>query len=397
MIGLIAWGFITPNGVHAAVANNIWSTKFVRYYFGMLSDFPQLITPPKTHLHANQLIIKHALSKGDYDLAITLITPILDDSNSSLMENYAEVLYFKGDFIGAINVWERLAQESSLRHAVLYFQEIKRNDLVLSAYQSLYQINPEKYTSPLAIEYRKQQKPLEDATFLFRSVQNFPDSDQQSTWLRLIGDFYRDSAEWDEAESYYYKALKKNPDDWVIWQSLGEMYYAHNSDLEKAIDCSKKIIEITPERGRGYYLIGYYLQRSNAVTEALHWFKIAAEKEPNNKNYQVSYTNTLRDTNQLTEAIELYEVLILQYPEDSELLYEVSWAYWLNNEIEVSKQSIEKAIQINPGKVYYYLRAGDLYEKTGNIVKAKEIYETALTIDPANIQASQKLNQINNP
>ncbi len=395
--GFVIWGFINPNGIRAAWANNVWSIKFVNHYFGISSEFPEQNNPPLSHKHATQFLIKQALVNNDYDSATTLISQILDESNVLLMETYAQVLYLKGDYMGSFNVWGKLKQESPLIQAVQYFRETGRNDLVESAYQSLFEINPEKYTTPLAEELRKNNKGQEGLDTLNLSINNFPDSDRKSTWLRQMGDFYRNSTEWDKAESYYLQALEANPDDWVAWMTLGEMYNAHNSDLEKAIYCFKKIIGIIPERGVGYYLIGFYLQRNNANTDALEWFKLATEKEPNDIRYQLSYANTMRDTDQLDKAIELYKVLILQFPEDSNILYEVSWAYWLKNEVEISTHSIVKAIQMNPEKIHYYFRAGDLYEKTGNLEKAKEIYENVLTIDPNNSFASQKLNQINNP
>jgi len=394
--GLVIWGFINPDGIRGAWANNVWSTKFVNHYFGISSEFPEQNNPPLSHKHATQFLIKQALVNNDYNSATTLISQILDESNVLLMETYAQVLYLKGDYVGSFNVWGKLKKESPLIQAVQYFRETGRNDLVESAYQYLFEIDPEKYTTPLADTLGKNNKMQEGLKIINHSIQNFPGSDQQSTWLRFIGDYHRNLAEWDKAEDYYHKALENKPDDWVVWLTLGNMYYARNSDLEKATYCFKKVIEIVPERGVGYHSIGFYYNRPDTIAEALQWFKIAAEKEPNNKRYLLSYANALRDTSNLTEAFDIYTTLEANYPEDRDIHYEISWAYWLNNQVEKSIESIEEAIRIAPEKTIYYFRAAEIYEKIGEIDKTKEIYESILRIDPNNNQALQKLNQIIN-
>ena len=323
---LITFGLIAPNGLRAAIANNLWSIGFVRANEDQTPPTSELSPPPATHPHAGLLLAHQALKFGEFDQAINLLKPLIEKNDPKALLTYAEIQYIKKDYQTAYKIWRDLRRISSLNRAETDARSMSRDDLVLQITQYLYEIQPEHYTANLV---SRLENPEESAQILKNSIEDYPNSNNYSRWVRMLGNIYKSQGKWTEAETLYKKALDENNTDWAAWAALGWMYYqkSQEQELDRTIESFLNEITLHPNNSHGYY--------------------------------------------------------------------EISWAYWLDEQPEKAMQVIEKAIELEQTpEINYYLRAGSIYEKSGFYDLAIEMYGSALKIDPNNNLAKQGIDRL---
>jgi len=266
--------------------------------------------------------------------------------------------------------------------------------LVILAYTSLYAINPEIYTRPLASELIGNQDYQNAIIILGRSIDAYPQSSEHATWLAQIGSTYHTLGLWSEAKSAYQQAVLENPEDWYSWRYLGWIYFDHFNDAEQAISCFEKVINIVPDQNTGYDDIGSILRKKGDLTRALDWYKKNSIEKPDNLSLRMTYADLLRQNNELDRAIEIYQGVISQFPEDDNAYYEIAWTYWISDQPTLAIQSVEEALKISPSKLHFLLRAGNFYESIGLVDDALRYYNRILEIDADNVDAQQGVSRL---
>ena len=78
--------------------------------------------------------------------------------------------------------------------------------------------------------------------------------------------------------------------------------------------------------------------------------------------------------------------------------YEISWAYYMNDQPQQAIAAIEWALELSytPNSSYYY-RAGFLYERNDQIDKARAAYERAAELDPSDKRVKDALQRLVTP
>lgn len=79
----------------------------------------------------------------------------------------------------------------------------------------------------------------------------------------------------------------------------------------------------------------------------------------------------LATSGRIKEAIEVYERLKSEYPEDHEVLQDLGIAYGYAGDLSRSIENLERAIDLQPSPVGY-LNLAVAFRKEGNIEKAIE-------------------------
>jgi len=395
--GLVIWGFINPDGIRAARANNAWSISFIKNYFDSSRSFTSHLSPPPTHSHAELFLTKLALNQGDYPLALKHISPLLSNSDPVVLSIYADLLYRTNDYPGAIAAWLQAGDVSSLTKAAIEARENNQTDLVILAYQSLHSIDPKVYTRPLASELIGNQDYQGVITILKKSIEEHPQSSEHSTWLRQLGSSYAALQQWSEAKSAYEQAVIENPEDWISWRNLGWIYYDHEKYAEKALSCFEKVILIVPDRDVGYDDIKSIFQMEGDLTKALAWYEDALIRNPESLKLKLAYADFLRQNDEPDRAIGIYLEIISQFPNHDNSYFEIARLYLENNQPSLAIQNIEKALEIAPKNVQFLLRAGYIYEQNGLMEKALGVYKAAMEIEPNNIHAQQGVIRLSQP
>ncbi len=186
-------------------------------------------------------------------------------------------------------------------------------------------------------------KALEHATLSEQKTACF-----NSITLNISGDKYYEQNNIKKAKKEFETALKLDPSDINILNSLG-VCYAIKDDYLKALILFEKIIEKSPEHTMAVYNIGMTYLMLNKKTEALNRFLIIYRQ---NKNY-------------------LFEVA-----------FQIAKIYIENTEPEKAKPYLDKIIGLKPKKSVCHRLIGDYYLGLKNIDNAINSYKKAIKYNP---------------
>lgn len=191
--GIIAWGFITPNGIRAAFANNLWSIKFLDRVSRSPSSFDELPSPPSSHAYADLWLSHQALKSGNEAQALTLIQPLVEAADPLALDTQAKILFNQGQYDAAFDIWESTSNARSLDQAWATLIGTKNSaGLIYRANTILYGLRPEEYTTWYASSLILNNEIDQAILVLEKSITAYPNSDQKATWLRILGNLHPD-------------------------------------------------------------------------------------------------------------------------------------------------------------------------------------------------------------
>ena len=281
LIVIITFGLIIPNGLRAAAANNVWSIAFIQQAFPPPGESHQFDPPPSTHKNAGTLLARQALAQDDLKLAETFLAPQVAASNWLALDLHAAVRFRQGDYRTAITTWKALQRDVTLEKAARSLPGDVADDILLFAYQSLYELNPEKYAVNLANVLFNQQQASAAVDILQQSIQDYPQSKFRVHWFRYLGDFHRSQQDFDAAEAAYQQATLADPTDHRSWRNLGLMYH-QNQAYQQAAASFEELIKLNPEIDFYHMLLGESYEKNGQIDQALTAFQSALKLNPEN-------------------------------------------------------------------------------------------------------------------
>jgi tetratricopeptide (TPR) repeat protein len=204
---------------------------------------------------------------------------------------------------------------------------------------------------------------------------------------------------------------------------LDLIFHFHNATREKilgnydeAIRNYRKCLSIDPNHAASAYEMGIIAMNAGDPVAALAYSAIAYNKDPDNLWYGLLHAETLKANRKFSEVGKLYEKLIKNNPDRSELYLDYSNVLLTNKktgdaldvlnrlekvsgpqmELSVQKQriylkegkldmavaEIQKLIDSNPDEPRYHLLMAEVYSANDMQDKALVCYQKALAIDP---------------
>jgi len=228
-------------------------------------------------------------------------------------------------------------------------------------------------------------------------IEKFSSSADRLLWFQELGSSYSSQGDYDQAVALYTQALKEFADKPDLHISLGWALYERGDGVEIAQKEFEKAIELGKQSGEGYFAIGQLLNREEDFIEAEEWLRQAVNYDPEKKWYAIVLGNTLRSSGDFESAVEVYEQIIIEYPDYDRGYLELAQVYYLLNRNDEAKSAIEKAIEHASSLTeWYFIRAGRIHEQAGENQKALQYYYQALGIDPTNTTALQAVNLLEN-
>ena len=153
----------------------------------------------------------------------------------------------------------------------------------------------------------------------------------------------------DSAFNYFIQAVEIKPDSYLGWYHIGRMYSNYKNNLDSAIICYEKAIEIDSTKADSWSYLGW-----------AYWGKEQYEK-----------------------AAECFEKTLKIEPYDADVWKYTAFMYRKNKEYEKSLTYYNKAIELKPSGKYYHSRAFS-YIKLGKFAEAKADLEKAENSYPNN-------------
>jgi len=194
---------------------------------------------------------------------------------------------------------------------------------------------------------------------------------------KSIGWFYMNKEQYEQAIEYWQKAVQIDPDIPELHHDIALALMGQNKQ-NQAIEELEKDIRISPDNSSSYFLLGQLYLRQNEYEKARTNYEKAIEIKPDYPNaYYGLFTLSAR-LKQQDKAAE-YMTLFKKF-KDEEM-----------KALKDEGESVNDLIDMQKGAAETYLLAGQMYQRSGNVQNAEELYKKAATLNPENIQCLGKL------
>jgi len=185
---------------------------------------------------------------------------------------------------------------------------------------------------------------------------------------------------------------------------------------DSAIDYLKYCLAIDSTNATVYYELGSYFNSLNNKNKALDYYRKASAYDGNNFYFNMAYASLCLDFKQYSDAIEQFEKLLANNPDNSELYIYLSEAYRMDGDLQKAISTLDKLEQIiglvekisiqkyqlytmlkqenrafaeiqkyidkYPSEIKYQILLGNLYMQAGKTKEAYMVYSKAKAIDP---------------
>ncbi len=255
------------------------------------------------------------------------------------------------------NCYNSLGDFVSAKNSYLKVIELRKE--YVEAYKSLCVVYLKLNLLPESIEYASRGQIYAPDDYIFDFV---------------IGTAFMKLKDYDKSIEPLEQALKKAPDNMGIYNSLGTAYMALERK-DDAIRCYEKALELNPENPMSYYNIGSAYQIMNDHKKACEYLQKAVELDEEDEIFKTSYAMSLVKTEQYYGAIDIYKKLLLQHPEKDNYKLNLITCYEALGDIQTAISMLEGIVYINPKFTLPAQKLANLYVKTNQLSKAKDLYD----------------------
>ena len=171
--------------------------------------------------------------------------------------------------------------------------------------------------------------------------------------------------EMDETIRILEQGLEMIPDSEVLLSRLGHTFMV-TGKVRKALDTFDRILKFNPRFFDALLGSAWILNLMGQSEDAQGYYREALQIEPENKFARKNYALSLASSGKIAPALEIYNSLKLEYPDDPEILKELGIAYGYAGDISQSIENLEKSVSLQPDPLTY-LNLAVAQRKVGNL------------------------------
>lgn len=387
LAGVLLWGRMA-----SSVRANLWNVSFVK---SAVNGSPLPEPLPNASWWQQVWLGRAALERDDLPAAREAFASLGSNLEPFVLAAQGELAAAEGDISLAIKIWSAQGNYQALSQAAEKAENGGRDSDTRAYYQAMQLIRPEEatwlYTNYLWVS--KKNAP-DTEKLLIRALSDYPYSSFRIGWLNRLGEVFRVQGNYSESEKIFRQLLEEDPENIQALTEIGNLEYAREKDLNKALDYFKKLIINYPDAGIVMVAAGDILVREANFQAAEHWYGLALATEPDNIAWLLGKANIVRSSGDIKRSIILYQNILKQSPNYLQAYYDLSWAYRLDNQPNAAKNAIELALENDPDNEDYLFRAAAVYTWMNMEDDAKNAYLQVLLINPCNEQARQGIEKM---
>ena len=211
-----------------------------------------------------------------------------------------------------------------------------------------------------------------------------------------IGHLFNRKSNPQKAIEYFEKYLPyRHISDINTYSTLGNLY-EQTGNIDKAVEAFMKLEGFDTQKGQGYYQIGHLFNRKSNPQKAIEYYeKYLPYCHISDVSIFSILGNLYEQAGDIDKAVEIYSKL-------EGINYSKGQGHYYNGLLYAKKErwtdalkEFEYALKISPKDSKLLVKIGELYEKTGNNIKALEIYKKVIAIDPTKaIEANLSMSRI---
>ena len=340
-------------------------TKKAVYYYSYI------LSKDKYDLHAMKALALIYYNNKQKDSALKLyrqLVTLVENENEKL--EYYEILgslySSMNQYEKAISVYKKVLEKDSANIEVIkdmrrIYLKLKDTDNVLYYSRLLVNLEPENYKSyEEIIDLLFHLHMYDDALSYAQKAMEIPNADIY-TLKNYIAKIYIYTGKTDESIELISETIKQDPTNLLLSQTLAMAYC-----MNKNFDMAKKVCHDAIEVAIPSDIKIIHNNLSSILTEEAV--------------YLLNNDKTKQAFDKFTEAMQYNN-------ENPEIYYKLALA---NNSIKNYSEAIKqckRAIELAPEISLYYETLGDIYMGIQNFIEAKRYYKEAVFIDPKNARA----------
>ncbi len=327
--------------------------------------------------------INELIGNKNFDEALSLIKPALeeDSNNTELIKLLGLVYVNKKMWAEAQSQFETVVKYSPDDATSWFYLGICYDNLgnftpAKAAYIKVIELREnyaEAYKS-LSVLLLKMDNPIDAINYALKARNIEPDD---YIFDFVIGTAYMKVKDFNKAVEHFKSALEKETNNIGIYNSLGTAYMA-TSHANEAIECYKKALELDNTSPMAYYNIGSALQIQQKHKEACEYFEKAVEIDDEDESFKIALAMSLVKSEQYKKASDIYKKLLIQHPEKDNYKYNLVTCYEAMGDLQTAISMLEGIVYVNPKFILPAQKLANLYIKTNQLSKAKDIYDKIL-------------------
>jgi len=282
-----------------------------------------------------------------------------DPENASIRYQKSNYLYEQGHYDQALKDIESAIRLDSTnmeyKHlkADIQLDYFKSRD-ALSTLQNILQAHPDRIPTLLKLsEFQHILKDYEGSISTLNNIIRLQSFNAEAFFM--LGMNFRELSEMEKAKSSFQRAVELDADLTDAWIILGNIYENEKNSI--ASEYYENAIRSNPKSIEALHSKAFYLQNHDQVLEAIRLYREINALSP---QYEDAYLNT--------GILYLSIDSLLQAQEHFNILH-----------------------RINPANAFAYYYNGLTEEYLGNMIEAKNLYETAIRLKPDYAKAKEAL------
>jgi Flp pilus assembly protein TadD/glycosyltransferase involved in cell wall biosynthesis len=232
-----------------------------------------------------------------------------------------------------------------------------------------------------------------------------------------LGVLHYQAGDKDRARVHYEKAVQLNPENTTFQKNLADFYYVELGRVEDALRIYVRILESHPEDVETLLITGHICVSLEKFDDAQDFYHRVLEIEPWNSDagQNLAKLRKILDGNVTSQsadelyqtaqkeveegrfeaAIQTLEMLITTSPDLAKAHNDLGVLYYKTGDKERSRQHYEQAAQLEPGDMTFQKNLADFYcIETDQLENALQIYVRVLETYPEDIEALMAIGYI---
>jgi tetratricopeptide (TPR) repeat protein len=285
---------------------------------------------------------------------------------------------------------ELYIQSGRIREAVTQAEDmLKQNPNDLSARRLLARI----YTRLIG----DSQSNGIDENMVRRAIEQYQkitdaDPKDSDSWM-MLGRLEKVIQNSTEAMAAYKKVLELEPDNEEAMTGLA-MVYADLGDNKSAVELLRKVADKNPSLRSLTTLAGVYEQLKDYPLAA-QMLRRALDQQPGNSDLKHALAEDLLMSNQLDDALKIYQELSAEDPKDEHSLLRISQIYRQKGDYPKAREAADKASQLDPDNLEIQFNNVNLLEAEGKSNDAIQVLKGILDATAKkSYSASERTNRV---
>lgn len=264
-----------------------------------------------------------------------------------------------------------------------------------AAYETAFALGYADSANPLATLWRDEGE-YQKAIEIWQSALNaFPIHYERLRWWQGLSNSLRAAGQWQEGLRVVELALHEFPEDARLYVEYGALIYGDSGNVDAAMAALNRAMTLDETMVSAYSTAAQVLASERRYTEAYERYGQVIERDPQNSTWYVAQANMARAMGELLLARRAFMEAIVLSPDFAPAHYGIASVYKQLGDKDNATSAITRALQLsNNQNLPYLLRAGEIYEWSGNSAAAVEAYQRAIAIEPDNATATVALQRL---